>query len=74
MGATRTSCMIALILAAAAFLSVAMGFTGIPRNLAAWIGQMQLSPLMLLVALTALFVVLGCFLDGISIVVLTRRS
>jgi len=71
MGATRTSCMIALILAAAAFLSVAMGFTGIPRNLAAWIGQMQLSPLMLLVALTALFVLLGCFLDGISIVVLT---
>jgi len=71
MGATRTSCMIAFILAGAAFLTVAMGFTGIPRELAAWIGGMDLSPYMLLAALTAFFVVLGCFLDGISVVVLT---
>ena len=71
MAATRTSCMIALILLGAAFLSVAMGFVGLPRNLAAWIGGMGLSPTMLLVALTAFFVVLGCFLDGISVVVLT---
>ncbi|MFQ5774221.1 MAG: TRAP transporter large permease [Kiloniellaceae bacterium] len=71
MGATRTSCMIAFILAGAAFLTVAMGFTGIPRMLAQWIGSFELSPYMLLVALTAFFVVLGCFLDGISVVVLT---
>lgn len=71
MGATSTSCMIAFILAGAAFLSVAMGFTGIPRGLASWIGAMELSPVMLLAALTVFFAVLGCFLDGISIVVLT---
>ena len=71
MGATRTSCMIAFILAGAAFLSVAMGFTGIPSSLAAWIGSLGLSPHMLLAALTLFFIVLGCFLDGISIVVLT---
>jgi len=71
LGATSTSCMIAFILAGAAFLSVAMGFTGIPRELARWIAEMQLSPIMLLVALTLFFAVLGCFLDGISIVVLT---
>ncbi|MGC6390663.1 MAG: TRAP transporter large permease [Alphaproteobacteria bacterium] len=71
MGATRTSCMIAFILAGAAFLSVAMGFTGIPRELAEWIRALELSPLMLLLALTVFFAVLGCFLDGISIVVLT---
>jgi tripartite ATP-independent transporter DctM subunit len=71
MGATRTSCMIAFILAGAAFLSVAMGFTGIPRMLAEWIAGFQLSPYMLLFALTVFFVILGCFLDGISIVVLT---
>lgn len=71
MGATRTSCMIAFILAGAAFLTVAMGFTGIPRMLAEWIGSMQLSPYMLLFALTLFFIVLGCFLDGISVVVLT---
>jgi tripartite ATP-independent transporter DctM subunit len=71
MGATVTSCMIAFILVGAAFLSVSMGFTGIPRHLAAWIGGMGLSPYALLAALTVLFVVLGCFLDGISVVVLT---
>ena len=61
----------AFILAGAAFLTVAMGFTGIPRILAAWIGSLELSPYMLLAALTVFFIVLGCFLDGISVVVLT---
>lgn len=71
MGATKTSCMIAFILAGAAFLTVAMGFTGIPKLLAIWIGDMQLSPYALLLALTFFFIVMGCFLDGISVVVLT---
>ena len=71
MGATRTSCMIAFILAGAAFLTVAMGFSGMPRLLAEWIGTLGLSPAMLIFALTIFFVLLGCFLDGISVVVLT---
>ena len=71
MGATKTSAMIAFILAGAAFLTVSMGFTGIPRMLAGWIGALHLSPYALLGALTIFFVILGCFLDGISVVVLT---
>ncbi len=71
LGAIRTSCMIAFILMGASFLTVAMGFTGIPRALAEWIGAMALSPEALIFALTVFFVVLGCFLDGISMVVLT---
>ncbi|RME18154.1 MAG: TRAP transporter large permease subunit, partial [Alphaproteobacteria bacterium] len=71
LSATRTSAMIAFILMGAAFLSIAMGFTGIPRHLAAWIGTFDLSPHALLAALTVFFIVLGCFLDGISVVVLT---
>ena len=63
--------MIAFILASAAFLTVAMGFTGIPRVLAQWVGSLGLSPNILLVTLTIFFVVLGCFLEVISIVVLT---
>jgi len=70
-GATKTSTMIAFILAGAAFLTVSMGFTGIPKLLAAWIGTYQLSQLALLGALTVFFIILGCFLDGISVVVLT---
>jgi len=71
LGATRTSVMVAFILAGAAFLSTAMGFTGIPRELSAWVGSLGLSKFELLLALTVLFIILGCFLDGISIVVLT---
>ena len=67
----QTSCMIIFILAGAAFLTTAMGFTGIPRVLAEWIGSFGLSQGMLLLALTVFFIIMGCFLDGISMVVLT---
>jgi TRAP-type C4-dicarboxylate transport system permease large subunit len=71
MGATRTSAMIALILMGAAFLSLSMGFTGLPRALAAYIDGLQLSPITLIAALTVFYIILGMFLDGISSVVLT---
>jgi tripartite ATP-independent transporter DctM subunit len=71
MGAVRTSAMIALILAGAAFLSLSMGFTGLPRGLADFIGSLDLSRFELLIALLVFYVILGCFLDGISTVVLT---
>ena len=71
LGATKTSCMIAFILAGSTFLSLAMGFTGLPRNLAIWIDGMNLSPYTLLFVLTIFYIILGMFLDGISAVVLT---
>ena len=71
MGATRLYCMIALILAGAAFLTLSMGYIGLPRHLAAVDHGLGLSPFLLIVALTAFYVILGCFLDGISMVVLT---
>ena len=71
LGATKTSCMIAFILAGSTFLSLAMGFTGLPRNLAIWINNMNLSPFMLIFILTIFYIILGMFLDGISAVVLT---
>ncbi len=71
LGATRLYCMIALILAGAAFLTLAMGYIGLPRHLAEWIGGLGLSQLALIVALMGFYIILGCFLDGISMVVLT---
>ena len=71
MGATRLYCMIALILAGAAFLTLSMGYIGLPRHLAEWIAGLGLSPFALIMALMVFFIVLGCFLDGISMVVLT---
>ncbi len=71
LGATRTSAMIAFILAGSAFLTLTMGFTGIPRALAGWIAEQGLTPWQLIVMLTLFYVILGCFLDGISSIVLT---
>lgn len=71
MGATRTSAMIALILAGAAFLSLSMGFTGLPRGLANLIAEWNLSRFELLMVLLIFYIILGMFLDGISSVVLT---
>ena len=71
MGAVRTSAMIALILAGAAFLTQAMAFTGLPRELAEWVSTLGLTRVELLLALLLFYIVLGCFLDGISSVVLT---
>ena len=71
LGATRLYCMIALILAGASFLTLAMGYIGLPRHLAEWIGGLGLSQLALIVALMVFYIILGCFLDGISMVVLT---
>ena len=71
LGATKTSCMIAFILAGSSFLTLAMAFTGLPKNLAVFIDTLQLSPYMLLLVLTIFYIILGMFLDGISAVVLT---
>jgi C4-dicarboxylate transporter, DctM subunit len=71
LGGTRLYCMIALILAGAAFLTLAMGYIGLPRHLAEWIAGLGLAPWQLIIALTGFYILLGCFLDGISMVVLT---
>ena len=71
MGATKTSCMIAFILAGGAFLTLSKGFTGLPRSIAEWIGSLGLTNFELLMCLMVFYIVLGCFLDGISSIVLT---
>jgi tripartite ATP-independent transporter DctM subunit len=71
MGATRVSCMIMFILAGAKFLTMTMGYTGIPRELANWVDSLGLSPYMLIFALVILYILLGTALDGISMIVLT---
>jgi tripartite ATP-independent transporter DctM subunit len=71
MGATRVSCMIMFILAGAKFLSMTMGYTGIPRALAEWVASLNLPPYGLIAVLCLAYVILGTALDGISMIVLT---
>jgi tripartite ATP-independent transporter DctM subunit len=70
-GAMTTSTMLLFILAASSVLNVAMGYSGVPRDLANWIGGMELSQYQLLAMLAVLFIIMGMFIDGISILVLT---
>lgn len=71
LGATRLYCMIALILAGAAFMTLSMGYIGLPRQLAEFVGSLNLSPAMLIIVLGVFYILVGCFLDGISTIVLT---
>ena len=48
-----------------------MGYIGLPRHLAEFVTSLGLSPFLLIVALAIFYIILGCFLDGISMVVLT---
>ena len=71
MVATRLYCMIALILAGASFMTLAMGYIGLPRQMAEFVGSLGLSPAMLIIVLGLFYIAVGCFLDGISTIVLT---
>lgn len=70
-GAIKTSCMIMLIVMGAGYLSVAIGYLGITRQLTIFVTEMGLSPFMLILILTGLYLILGCLLDGFSMIVMT---
>jgi tripartite ATP-independent transporter DctM subunit len=71
MSATRLTCMIMLILAGAAYCTAAMAYTGIPAALAEWVKGQNLTPGMLALYLSIMYIILGCLIDGISMIVLT---
>jgi len=71
LGTVRTTSMIGMIIAGASLLSTAMGFMGIPAALASWIATLGLSKYLLVVVIAAFYIILGFFLDGISMIVIT---
>jgi len=71
LGAAKVNCMIFFILAGAAVLNISMGFNGFPRALAQAVDDMNLPRELLILSLLFVFLLLGCFLDGLSIVVLS---
>jgi len=70
-GAVKTNCMIMLIVMGAGYLSRVMGFLGIPAAITSSIIGLDLSPYSLMLMLACVYIVLGCLLDGFSIVVMT---
>jgi len=70
-GAVKTNAMIMMIVVGAGFLSRVMGFLGIPATITRTITELDLSPYILMILLGGFYVLLGCLLDGFSIVVMT---
>lgn len=70
-GTINTSVMICFIIVGASFLSVAMGYLHLPATIATYIGSLELSPYFLILLFTLFYIILGFFLDGISMIVMT---
>lgn len=71
LGTVKTSTMIMLIVAGASYLSVTVGYLGIPGKLTEYIASLGLSSFQLIIILTIMYVILGCLLDGFSMIVMS---
>ncbi|MCD1635173.1 TRAP transporter large permease subunit [Martelella mediterranea] len=71
LGTARTASMLGLIIGAASFLSTAVVYLGLPQAISAQINALDLSPMMLIALLVVIYIVLGCFLEGMSLIVMT---
>ncbi|MBH8581862.1 TRAP transporter large permease [Bisbaumannia pacifica] len=67
----RTTAMIMLIIVAAFFLNYIVGILGIPQVLTRWVADLGLTPLGLILALVLFYLVLGCFLETLSMMIAT---
>jgi TRAP-type C4-dicarboxylate transport system permease large subunit len=59
------------IIVGASVLTTALDFSGVPKAAAEAVRAMNLGKFELLAALTAMYLLLGCFLEGVSMIVLT---
>lgn len=71
MSTIRLSAMICILIACASFLSSVIAFVQLPTKITVFIEMLDLSPLSLLGILALLYIVLGMFIDGTSMTVMT---
>ncbi|HEX5513895.1 MAG TPA: TRAP transporter large permease subunit [Gammaproteobacteria bacterium] len=67
----RTTAMILLIIVAAFFLNFVIGVLGIPTTLSNWVADLGLSPMQLILVLVLFYLVLGCFIETLSMMIAT---
>jgi TRAP-type C4-dicarboxylate transport system permease large subunit len=70
-GAAEATGMIFLILLGADVLNVFLALTQMPGELAQWVGRSGFSPLAVMFTIIAIYVVLGCLMDSLSMILLT---
>jgi tripartite ATP-independent transporter DctM subunit len=71
MATVKTTCMVALIIICAQILSTALTYSGVSRTVSEWVMGLGLGKWQFFVALVVLYLVLGCFVDGVSMIYMT---
>lgn len=71
MSSVMVTAMIGSAVAGAALLASAIGFLHLPHQVSQAMTVLNLSPLMLILVLTLVYILLGCVLDGISMILMT---
>ena len=71
MATVKTTCMVALIIVCAQILSTALTYSGVSRAVSEWVMGLGLGKWQFFLALVALYLVLGCFVDGVSMIYMT---
>ncbi len=67
----RITAMILLVLVGAFFLNFSMGVLGIPDQVAGFITSLEVQPITLILYLVLLYLILGCFLDALAMMITT---
>lgn len=70
-GAAISTAMIFMILLGADFFNAFLGFSRMPIELAEWIGTSGLAPIMVLLTMLGIYLVLGCVMDSLAMILLT---
>ena len=67
----RTSCMVMVIVAGATMFGHFLAVTGVPTQFAGWLAGLPLPPWTIILIIIAFYLVAGCFVDSLALILLT---
>jgi C4-dicarboxylate transporter DctM subunit len=71
LGAAETSAMVFMIFLGADMMNASLALTAMPARLADWVGHLDVPPLVIVGCILLFYVVLGCVMDELSMLLLT---
>jgi tripartite ATP-independent transporter DctM subunit len=71
LGTAETSAMVFMIFLGADMMNASLALTQMPAALADWVSHLQVNPMVIVVAILVFYVILGCVMDELSMLLLT---
>ena len=71
LGTVKVTAMILLILTGAFFLNFSMGLLGVPGQISSFVSSLNVAPLTLIIYIVLFYLLLGCFLDALAMMITT---